>query len=94
MRRVFIPLPNRLAADDSWYGVKIRGDQNPDGTWQPCIEFESRRVRVETCPNLTMLTVDELKEWARHLDEPFLMNALNQASRGPIRRVRRRRTDL
>jgi hypothetical protein len=94
VRRVFIPLPQRLSAEDSWYGVKVRGDQNADGSWQPCLEFESRRVRVETCPKMTLLTVDELKEWARHLDAPFLLNALSEASKGPIRRPRRRRTDV
>ena len=95
VKRVFMPLPHRLAADDSLYGVRIRGDQNNDGSWQPCIEFESRRgIKLETCPKLTVTTVDELKHWAERLDEPALLSALTEASKGPIRRVRRRRDDV
>ena len=94
VRRVFVPLPNRVSADDSLYGVRIRGDQNNDGSWQPCIEFESRRgIKLETCPKLTLSTVDALKDWASHLDEPALLTALSEASKGPIRRVRKHRVD-
>lgn len=92
MRRVFVPLPRRVSADDSLYGVRIRGDENSDGSWQPCIEFESRRgIKLETCPKLTLSNVDALKDWAGRLDEPALLSALSEASKGPIRRVRKRR---
>lgn len=95
MRRVFIPLSQRLAGEDSWYGVKVRGDQNSDGSWQPSLEFESRRVRVELRPRISpLLSIDDLKEWAQHLDERFLLDALAEASKGPIRRPRRRSTDV
>ncbi len=95
VRRVFIPLPHRLSAEDSWYGVRIRGDQNSDGKWQPCIEFESRSgIKLETCPKMTLSSVDALKRWATHLDDSYLQNALNEASKGPIRKARRRRTDV
>ena len=91
VRRVIFPLNHKVTADDSLYGVRVRGDQRADGTWDPCIEFESRRgIRMETCPpSLKMDTVDALKEWAEKLDEPFLLNALAQASKGPIRRTRK-----
>lgn len=94
MRRIIVPLPQRLSADDSLYGVRVRGDQNNDGSWQPCIEFESRRgIKLETCPQMTLSTVDALKDWAGQLDEPALLKALSDASKGPIRRVRRSRRD-
>jgi len=37
-------------------------------------------------------SVDALKEWARRLDEPFLLDALARASKGPIRRTRKPKT--
>ena len=93
MRRIVVPLNHKITADDSLYGVRIRGDQRPDGTWDPCIEFESRKgIRMETCPSLTLESVDELKEWAERLDEPFLLDALARASKGPIRRTRKPNT--
>jgi hypothetical protein len=90
VKRITFPLNHRITADDSLYGVRVRGDQRSDGAWDPCIEFESRRgIRMETCPPLTMQTVDALKQWAEGLDEPFLLDALAQASKGPIRRTRK-----
>jgi hypothetical protein len=86
VKRITFPLNHKITADDSLYGVRVRGDQRSDGAWDPCIEFESRRgIRMETCPPLTMQTVDALKEWAEGLDEPFLLDALAQASKDPIR---------
>ncbi|HEY3055225.1 MAG TPA: hypothetical protein VGK31_04750 [Thermoanaerobaculia bacterium] len=91
MRRIIVPLRQRLTADDSLYGVRVRGDQRPDGKWEPCIEFESRRgIKLETCPPMALGSVDALKEWAEHLDEPYLLDALARASKGPIRRIRPR----
>ena len=94
VRRVTFPLNHKITADDSLYGVRVRGDQRADGAWDPCIEFESRRgIRMETCPpSLTMQSVDALKQWAETLDEPFLLNALAQASKGPIRRTRKQKS--
>lgn len=91
VRRVIFPLNHKVTADDSLYGVRVRGDQRADGSWDPCIEFESRRgIRMETCPpSLTMQSVDALKAWAEKLDESFLLDALAQASKGPIRRTRK-----
>lgn len=96
VRRVIFPLNHKVTADDSLYGVRVRGDQRPDGAWDPCIEFESRRgIRMETCPqSLRMETVDALKEWAEKLDEPFLLDALAKASKGPIRKSRKPKTDI
>jgi hypothetical protein len=92
VRRVIFPLNHRITADDSLYGVRVRGDQRADGAWDPCIEFESRRgIRMETCPSFTLQTINALKEWAEKLDERFLLNALAEASRGPIRRTRKPR---
>ncbi|HEV8658867.1 MAG TPA: hypothetical protein VGS96_09560 [Thermoanaerobaculia bacterium] len=89
MRRVIVPLRHRLTADDSFYGVRVRGDQRSDGEWEPCIEFESRRgIKLETCPPMTLPSVDALKEWAEHLDPTYLLDALARASKGPIRRIR------
>ncbi len=74
--------------------MRVRGDQNRDGSWQPCIEFESRRgIKLETCPKLTLSDVDALKEWAQRLGEHDLLDALSEASKGPIRRVRKHRND-
>lgn len=94
VRRITLPLPHYVQADDSLYGVKVRGDELADGTWEPCIEFESRRgIKMETCPPLKLNTVDALKQWAETLDEPFLLDALAKASKGPIRRVRKGKRD-
>jgi len=76
VRRIIVPLNHRITADDSLYGVRVRGDQRPDGAWDPCIEFESRKIRLETCPSLTLQSVD----------------ALARASKGPIRRTRKPKT--
>ena len=92
VRRIIVPPNHRITADDSLYGVRVRGDQRPDGAWDPCIEFESRKIRLETCPSLTLQSVDALKEWAGRLDEPFLLDALARASKGPIRRTRKPKT--
>lgn len=94
VRRIFFPLRHRITADDSLYGVKVRGDERSDGGWDPCIEFESRRgIRMETCPPMKLDTVDALKDWAERLDETFLLDALSKASKGPIRRVRKQKHD-
>jgi hypothetical protein len=91
VRQIIVPRSQRLTADDSLYGVRIRGDLRPDGSWEPCIEFESRRgIRLETCPPMTISTVEKFKEWAEQLDEPYLLQALTKASKGPIRRTRRK----
>jgi hypothetical protein len=91
MKRIIVPLPQRLTADDSLYGVRVRADLTPDGSWEPCIEFESRRgIRLETCPPMTIPTVAEFQEWVKQLDVPYLLQALTKASKGPIRRTRRR----
>ena len=90
VKRATFPLNHKITADDSLYGVRVRGDQRTDGAWDTCIEFESRRgIRMETCPPVTMQTVDALKQWAERLDEPFLLDALTQASKGPIRKTRK-----
>ena len=90
VKRITFSLNHRITADDSLYGVRVRGDQRSDGAWDPCIEFESRRgIRMETCPPLTLQTVEALEEWAERLDEPFLLDALAQASKGPIRRTKK-----
>ena len=90
MRRIFVPIAHRITADDSLYGVKVRGDETPDGKWEPCIEFESRRgIRLETCPQMSWKNADELKHWAETLDEAYLLDALSRASKGPIRKVRK-----
>ncbi|HEX9163654.1 MAG TPA: hypothetical protein VF980_18245 [Thermoanaerobaculia bacterium] len=92
MRRIFFPLPHRIAADDSLYGVRVRGDEHADGRWEPCIEFESRSgIRLETCPPMKMSTPGDLKTWAEKLDEPYLLEALARASQGPIRKTRKRK---
>lgn len=94
MRRITFPLRYNVTADDSLYGVKVRGDERPDGAWEPCIEFESRRgIKLETCPPLTLATPEELQEWAAKLDEIYLLDALSKASKGPIRRVRKAKRD-
>ena len=43
----------------------------------------------EKAAPFTMQTADALKERAERLDEPFLLDALAQASKGPIRRTRK-----
>lgn len=94
MRRITFPLNHSVTADDSLYGVKVRGDQRADGAWDPCIEFESRRgIRMEMCPPITLETAEAVQEWAQKLDEPFLLDALAKASKGPIRRVRKQKRD-
>lgn len=90
VKRIFVPLPNRITADDSLYGVRVRGDQRSDGGWDPCIEFESRRgIRMETCPPVQLDTPDAVRKWAERLDEPYLLEALAAASKGPIRKTRK-----
>jgi len=94
VRRIFVPLNHRITADDSLYGVKVRGDERSDGGWDPCIEFESRRgIRMETCPGVRLDSVELFKAWAEALDENFLLDALAKASKGPIRRVRKQKED-
>jgi hypothetical protein len=90
VHRVFVALGQRLTADDSLYGVRVRGDQRADGKWDPCIEFESRRgIKLEMCPrNMVLATVEALKDWAKRLDERYLLDALARASKGPIRKTR------
>ena len=44
---------------------------------------------METCPSLTLKTPDAVKEWAERLDEPYLLEALALASKGPIRKTRK-----
>jgi hypothetical protein len=90
VKRIIVPLRLRITADDSLYGVRVRGDQRSDGSWDPCIEFESRRgIRMETCPSVTLETPDAVKQWAERLDEPYLLEALALASKGPIRKTRK-----
>ena len=90
VRRIIVPLRHRLTADDSLYGVRVRGDQIDEGAWEPCIEFESRSgIKLETCPQMRLETPDALKEWAEGLGEAYLLDALSRASKGPIRRVRK-----
>lgn len=92
MRRIIVPLNHRVAADDSLYGVKVVGDLLAEGAWEPCIEFESRSgIKLETCPDVRLKTSDAVKDWAEHLDEPYLLEALARASKGPIRKVRKPR---
>lgn len=90
VKRIIVPLSHRITADDSLYGVRVRGDQRSDGSWDPCIEFESRRgIRMETCPSVVLETPDAVKQWAEKLDEPYLLEALALASKGPIRKTRK-----
>ena len=90
MRRVILSLPERVTADDSLYGVRVLGDELPDGKWVPCIEFESGRgIRLETCPALVLETTEALKSWVERLDRSYLLDALTRASRGRIRKTRR-----
>lgn len=90
VRRIIVPLNHRVAADDSLYGVRVVGDLGSEGSWEPCIEFQSRSgIKLETCPDMRLSTSEALKEWAERLDEPYLLEALARASKGPIRRVRK-----
>jgi hypothetical protein len=88
MREIIIPLNDALVADDSIYGVRVRGAENAEGQWEGRVEFESRSgIRVTTAAETTLSTKTELEAWAERLEETYLQDALRRASEGAIEKA-------
>ena len=88
MREIIIPLADALVADDSIYGVRIRGAENAEGLWEGRLEFESRSgIRVTTPAETTLPTKTELEAWGERLGEEYLQDALRRASEGAIEKA-------
>ena len=86
MRQLLIPTGRSLTADDSIYGVRVIGEERPDGRWDARVEFQSGSgIRLSTVA-CDLPSEEELAAWAAAIDEDFLREALARASRGPIER--------
>ena len=88
MREIIIPLSDAVIADDSIYGVRVRGAENAAGEWEGRVEFESKSgIRVTTLAETTLSTKSELEAWAGQLGKPYLEDALRRASVGAIEKA-------
>ena len=80
MRELIIPL-EKLIADDSIYGVRIRASETKEGHWEARVEFESASgIRVAAPHGEAHATRTELEAWAAGVEKPYLDDALQRAS--------------
>ena len=87
MKRIVIPTGRNLTADDSIYGVRVIGDERPDGRWDVRLEFESGSgIRLSTHVGADLDSY-ELRNRAAQIGEETLREALSRASEGPIERA-------
>ena len=87
MKQIVIPTGRRLTADDSIYGVRVIGDERPDGRWDVRVEFQSGSgIRLSTHVGADLNSY-ELRNRAAQMGEETLREALTRASEGPIERA-------
>ncbi len=88
MRQLVIPVGRSFTADDSIYGVRVIGEERPDGKWDARIEFRSGSGICLSAVTSEHDTSDQVSEWAANIEDETLRFALRRASTGPIERIK------